>query len=270
VFVDLTIAIPTLNCANTLRSTLESVRPLKEAGAKIVVIDSNSSDGTIEIANKFADLLLQVPKGNMYAAVNAGLEHAPAEWMTYLNGDDLLYADAVRHSLNEGESSADVIYGCIDYIDEMGRFLHGWTSPQPRDYLALAAGCIMPIPQQGTVFRRSVFEGLKGFDIQYRFSGDFDFFLRAKLAGFRFLRQRTPRIGAFRLHPLQITQSRNADMIDEAMASMRANRLSVGRWHRVAAFARFRGRNWDAYLLRLMRSRQLAGSSRLQRTMGVN
>ena len=178
--LNLTIAIPTLNCAPTLRWTLESIRPLQEAGAKVVVADSNSTDGTREIALAFAESVLTVPKGNMYSAINAALNHAPSGWMTYINGDDLLYADAVQAALREPSDAADVIYAMIDYIDLAGRFLHAWTSTHESELLPLFARPVMPIPQQGTLFRRKVFEQL-GVLIAFPPHGG-DFFLRAKLA----------------------------------------------------------------------------------------
>lgn len=243
------------------------MRPLLEAGAELIVADSGSRDGTTEICRDFGAVVIQVPPGNLYQAVNEALRGAKQEWLTYLNGDDLIYSDVVKAALQEFGAAADVIYGCIDYIDFLGRFLGSWTSPPPREFVSLAAAGIMPIPQQGTMFRRRVFEKLNGFDLRYRYSGDFDFFLRAKLQGFTFIRRSIPRIAAFRLHSGQISQKREAEMIAECVDFRRRNVLPTRRVASIVAFSLFRARNWDTYVVRLLRTRQLQGTLRWNRTM---
>jgi len=47
----LTIITPTLNCAATFEATLLSIRPLVQAGAEHIVVDSGSTDGTVVLAS---------------------------------------------------------------------------------------------------------------------------------------------------------------------------------------------------------------------------
>ena len=238
-------------------------------GARLVAVDSNSTDGTREFLAQRVDKVLTVPKGNLYAAVNAGMRELNSEWLTYINGDDLLYADGVAAAMTCATEKVDVVYGSIDYVDGFGRFLHGWSSPRPSQYLTLASQTIMPIPQQGTLFRRKVFDELGGFDVRYKYSSDFDFFLRAKLAGFQFHRLKAPRVAAFRIHGSQISQSREREMIEEARDAVSRSGLNRGAIQRVSALTQFRASNWDAYLIRTLRARQLTGGWRLRRTMEI-
>ncbi|MDP1580171.1 MAG: glycosyltransferase family 2 protein [Candidatus Didemnitutus sp.] len=221
----LSIITPTLNSAATLRATLESIRPLVAAGAEHLVVDSNSTDETAALAETSGARVISYPRGNMYAAINAGMAEAKGDWLTYLNGDDLLYADAVTEALAQLGDSAEVIYGNLDYIDAQGRFLFSWRSPRPQ-HLPWLMQHYCPFPQQGALFRREVFERAKGFDTQYRFAGDYDFFVRCALRGARF-RKLTPRsIAAFRLLPTQLSQRLRGEMAPEGIKIRRELRAA--------------------------------------------
>lgn len=70
----LTIVTPTLNSERTIRSTLEALRPLVETGAEHIVVDSGSTDGTAEIAESAGSTVIYHPPGNMYGAINTGMQ----------------------------------------------------------------------------------------------------------------------------------------------------------------------------------------------------
>jgi glycosyltransferase involved in cell wall biosynthesis len=263
---NLGIVIPALNAAKTLPHTLAALAPLRDAGTEIVLVDSQSTDGTRKLAVAFGIPYLDVPRGNMYFAINAGFERMDREWLTYVNADDILFPDAVGRALGVAGQAAEVVYGSVDFVDQAGRHLHSWNSPAPAD-LPLLQPFVMPIPQLGTCFRRSVFERLGGFDVRYRYSADYDFFLRAQLAGVRFQRLREPRIGAFRLHSGQITHQRAREMAEEVgrirgKAGLRPRSLS-GR----LSYLRYRLCNWDSYLVRAIRNRHVYGKLRLRNSV---
>jgi glycosyltransferase len=256
----LTIVTPTLNCRSTLLQTLESVRPLCARGAAHIVVDSGSTDGTIDLAKESGVEIKTFPKGNMYAAINAGMEGNDAEWLTYINGDDLLYADAVIDALDGVSSSVDVIYGNIDYIDDVGRFLFSWRSPAPSRLWRIMAA-YSAVPQQGTLFRRRVLDRLGGFDTNFRYSADYDFWARALAAGFRFERYSRKTLAAFRLMPTQLSQAKKDEMAPEGKkirARLASGRTSFSRMLNRGVAAAFRvAKNVDNYWLRASRGRGL-------------
>lgn len=258
--VSLSIVTPTLNSAATLRATLESVRPLVAAGAEHIVVDSASTDGTAELAAASGARVLQYPKGNMYAAINAGLREARGEWLTYINGDDLLYADATLECLERLGEGADVIYGNLDYIDAHGRFLFSWRSPRPQ-HLGWLMQHYCPFPQQGMLFRREVFARAQGFDTQFRFAGDYDFFVRCCLRAERFRKFEDRSVAAFRLLPSQLSQRLREQMAPEGQRiRARLRELRPG-WNaragRPCATLYRWSTNVDSVLLRWQRGRQL-------------
>jgi len=211
----LAIITPTLNCAGSIAQTLESLRPLVEQGAEHIVVDSGSTDGTVELCRQAGARILTHPPGNLYAAVNAGIRASLGVWLTYLNGDDLLRADAIAAALTSADhAGADIIYGNIEVIDEAGRLLYAWRTP-PATWVRPLQPQIDLILQQGTLIRRDCWERLGGFDESFRYGSDYDFFLRASRADVRFAKHWGRAVAAFRAHAAQL--SRRVE-VQQAMA----------------------------------------------------
>jgi hypothetical protein len=151
-------------------------------------------------------------------------------------------------------------------MSSLGTFVHSWMSAAPADLLPLYSAGYSPLLQQGTLFRRSVFERLNGFDESYRFVGDADFWWRALEAGHVFRRDAHPPVAAFRLHSGQLTQRFNTPMQAEHERMVSAHggrRRSLRSW---SALCRFRGGNMPSYIVRFLRRRDLEGRIRLARS----
>lgn len=101
----LCIVIPVLDEAATLADRLRTLRPLREHGARLVVVDGGSSDATLEIARAYADVALQAPRGRG-AQMNAGAAACTAEVYLFLHADTHLPEDADRAVLNAVRSGA--------------------------------------------------------------------------------------------------------------------------------------------------------------------
>jgi len=100
----------------------------------------------------------------------------------------------------------DVAYGNIDYIDEFNRFLFLRRSP-PSCLLSYFSYFYNPFPQQGSIFSSKLYKSIGGFDTNYKYSADFDFFLRCSQAETDFLKYKTKSVAGFRLSPSQLSQS---------------------------------------------------------------
>lgn len=254
----LTIAIPTLNCVGTLPATLESLQRLGEE-VDVVIIDSGSNDGTLEVASSSGYKVIHAPPGNLYAAINKGIANAKSEWVTYINGDDILYPETVLDRLKNSKPEASVIYGTVDYIDFQGRFIHSWRPAGPHELLTLFQAGYSPMLQQGTLFRKALFDSLGGFDTKFRYVADSDFWFRALETGHSFSRTSFPSVAGFRLHGSQITHKFEGAMADEYIRmgiDHHVKRTPIGN---VSALL-WRLGNWPYYLMRYIRRKDLEGS----------
>jgi glycosyltransferase involved in cell wall biosynthesis len=90
----LSVVIITFNEEANIGRTLESVKPLVADGkGEIIVVDSGSTDRTVEIAKSFgAKVLVEEWKG--YASQkNSAIDKAEFDWILSLDADECIDAD---------------------------------------------------------------------------------------------------------------------------------------------------------------------------------
>lgn len=258
----LDVVTPTLNVAKYIENSLLSTKQLG-IYANHTIVDSGSNDGTLQKVRSAGVNTIYHPPGNMYAAINRGILETNSKWLTYLNGDDIIYPVAMSRALESAPDNCDVVYGNIDYIDDDGRFLHHWKSAPVRDFAGLFASLMMPFPQQGTIFRRSLWEKLGGFDEQFKFSADFDFFLRAFKMKAKFSYYDKLPLAAFRLHQDQISQNYADKMQIEGQLAVMNSALVTSHSEKITAVTRMRIRNINSYVVRIVRNLHLNQTLRI-------
>lgn len=89
----LSIIIPTLNEATGIARHLVRLRPLRDRGGEVIVVDGGSTDGTVAEARPFADVLLTSPRGRA-VQMNVGAARARGGALLFLHADTRLPPDA--------------------------------------------------------------------------------------------------------------------------------------------------------------------------------
>ena len=92
------VTVPTLNSAKTLRSTLLSVRDQTYKDTRITVVDSFSTDETVAIANEFTDQIIRY-KGKVLGARKEGFKYDPGDCHLLLDSDQVLEPTALERCL---------------------------------------------------------------------------------------------------------------------------------------------------------------------------
>jgi glycosyltransferase involved in cell wall biosynthesis len=265
--MDISCVVPTLNSGWSLAETLFSILNQKDCPVRVIVVDSGSQDNTLEVCKQFGVEVVYEPPGNMYRAINAGLRLCNTEWLTYTNSDDLWYSDAFHRLLSLGKAAqADLVYGICDWIDLHGRFLHSFNPPEPSQLRSFYRLGIQPFAQQVTVFRKRVFDCIGGFDEAYRHVADFDFYLRAYMAGCHFAYMPGAPVARFRLHAKQLSKNEGDLPTREVSLSVAKAGLSATLGDRLNFFL-WRISNLGNYSVRVLRRNQLEGCLRLSSSM---
>jgi glycosyltransferase involved in cell wall biosynthesis len=119
------ICIPTYNRKNYLRETLESVFAQTYKDYKVIVVDDGLTDGTeqmLKTANYPLKYFWQKNQGEL-AARNKLLALAEAEYITFIDSDDLLFPYAVEELMNivEDNGSDVIVYSSYVGIDQKGK-----------------------------------------------------------------------------------------------------------------------------------------------------
>jgi len=89
--VTLSVVLITQNEERNLSRTLESVMPLVRDGkGEIIVVDSGSTDRTVEIAQSYGAKIFIEPGKGFAAQKNSAMDKASMEWVLQLDADEAL------------------------------------------------------------------------------------------------------------------------------------------------------------------------------------
>lgn len=175
----ISIIIPTHNRAESLRSAIESILPLRdEADFEFVIVDNNSTDDTRRVVESYAPLARYVFEGNtsFTMARKAGADNAAGDVLLYLDDDVLVRPGSLKRIAEVFSQHADcgLVAGRIDpkytqppppWALECQKAFNGWSLfneeaiPEVRsDFqrVPAAAGPMMAI-------RRTAYDQVGGF-----------------------------------------------------------------------------------------------------------
>jgi rSAM/selenodomain-associated transferase 2 len=109
--VRLSVVIPCLDEAAGIVATLDALRPLRERGHEVIVVDAGD-DGTGTLARPRADQVLRAPRGRA-VQMNRGAEAATGNVLLFLHADTRLPASADQ-AIAEGLASTRRAWGRFD------------------------------------------------------------------------------------------------------------------------------------------------------------
>jgi hypothetical protein len=196
------IAMPSLNQARFIETSIRSVLSQKYPNLQFVIQDGGSVDDTMSVIDTFARHLHGVasePDSGQADAINRAFARTNAEIMGWLNSDDVLMPGALTAigAFFAKHPNVDVVYASRVVIDDSDLEVGRWVvPPNTHEFLDWADY----IPQETLYWRRSLWERIGGqLDTSLAFAMDWDLLLRFADAGATFacLPQT---IGAFRIH----------------------------------------------------------------------
>lgn len=92
------VTIPTRNSGSTLEACLASVRSQTYRNVEVIVIDSNSSDNTLEIAKKHGAKVITTD-WKLLGARYLGAKASIGEYVLLLDSDQILYNETIERSV---------------------------------------------------------------------------------------------------------------------------------------------------------------------------
>lgn len=159
--------------------TIESVLGQTYKQIEYIIVDGESTDGTLDVIAGFkeVDLLISEPDSGLYDAMNKGIKLATGDYLWFLNSGDQVYSkDTVAKMVDGLQDRPDVIFGETVIIDENQNEI-GDRRLKPPDTLtwkSFRQG--MVVCHQSILVKREL---APAYDLNYRLSSDIDWSIRA-------------------------------------------------------------------------------------------
>jgi glycosyltransferase involved in cell wall biosynthesis len=176
------VVVPCHRQAHHLPDALASLLAQTYPHVEIVVVDDGSPDNSGEVARRRPGVrVVRQEQEGLAGARNTGIRHTNGDYLVFLDADDQLLPDALQTGVDHLRAHPEAAFAS-------GHYRHvaadGSELPTPRQrriegdhYAALLRHNIAGMP--GTVmFRRAVFEHVRGFDGSVPGCEDYELYLR--------------------------------------------------------------------------------------------
>ncbi|MGV8137969.1 MAG: glycosyltransferase family 2 protein [Mangrovibacterium sp.] len=175
-----------LNGSSHIEQTIQSVLNQAYSNLEYIIIDGGSTDGTIDVIKKYQNRITywesEADKG-ISDAFNKGIRKATGDVIGIINADDWYEPDALERIAEEYTSNPEIgiFYGMTAFRRGGNVHLH---PVKPLAHVGLFWG--MSLTHPGVFVRKKTYDSVGMFNLSYRLAMDYDFLLRALLAGIKF------------------------------------------------------------------------------------
>ncbi len=212
------IVIPVYNAQKYLKECLESAVNQKYQPCEIIAVNDGSTDGSLEILQKYSDKIRIINKknGGTASALNAGINIMNGDWFKWLSADDVLYPEATSELIREVKKTQNdknrIYYSDYEIIDNEGINLEKIIEPNYNllDSFDMKVVLLDHYVGNGTtsLIAKETFEKYGLFDESIGYQEDYELWLRlCLLHDFRV--HLIPKVLAkYRIHDTQLTQTK--------------------------------------------------------------
>ena len=174
----ISIITASYNSVRTIEQTIASVLCQTYPDIEYIIIDGGSTDGTVEVIEKYADRIaywVSEPDRGIYHAFNKGVRAATGDYVEFLGSDDALAGPRAI------EQIAGYLADDVDILSCCAWFVLGGTGKQRLGTNAYARnpatyhGGMVP---HGAMFTKRTLQLARPFDESYRIAADYKFFLQ--------------------------------------------------------------------------------------------
>ena len=178
-----TIITPVLNGSKFIEETITSIFNQEFRDFEFIIVDGDSTDGTIDIINKYKskiDKFISEKDNGMYDAIDKGISVSNGKYILWVNSDDILADNNSLKNLSFflKKNESPWITGRASYIFRNQKKIFSFIPyiyPKFVIKNGLAHDCFWGfIQQESTVFSKELYEKVGGFNKKLKMAGDFD------------------------------------------------------------------------------------------------
>tara|TARA_B100001175_G_C19481684_1_gene627462 strand:+ start:1078 stop:1809 length:732 start_codon:yes stop_codon:yes gene_type:complete len=176
----LSIITPTFNSQKNLSRCLSSVIDQNFDNYEQLIIDNSSTDKTISIAKEINNSRIKIISerdNGIYDAMNKGINFSKGKYLLFLNSDDELTDNFFFKKIGKilEKEKIDILYSNIEYSKNILNIKRKYI-PGDIDNIGKLG---YHLPHPGTIIKSNYLKGIGLFDLKYKISADFDFFIKA-------------------------------------------------------------------------------------------
>lgn len=176
----ISIVIPVYNGERDLEETLKSVFAQTYRNTELIVVDDGSTDGTLQILDRYAGQLRLIRQQNKGAAAarNLGVKEAKGSWIAFLDADDLWESSKLEQQMTACGSCAwsytdFIFFGGVNDGQRDSVF-----TPKHQGWILEKIICGNFIGTSTVLVRRQALLDVGGFDESLRSIQDWDLWVR--------------------------------------------------------------------------------------------
>ena len=168
---------------NIERSLLDTIAQSYK-DLELIVIDGGSTDGTVDVLKKYSSKIIWLSEKDkgIYDAMNKGAKIASGEWILYHNcGDFFSSNESISEMFKTGvNEDVCVLYGNCRFVNNYGYIDRIPPLSNPGYDLHM-----MPVFHPAAFIRTS-YQKSHSYDLSYKSSADYDFFIKCLKEGGKF------------------------------------------------------------------------------------
>lgn len=174
----ITIITASYNAAATIEQTISSVVCQDYPNIEYVIVDGGSTDETLRIIKKYEKYgikWISESDNGLYDALNKGVQLATGDYIEIIGADDALTGrDIISRVVCQMKPGVDLLCGQAWYVDETSKTQSPFLNTNMRNKNTYRGGMT---PHAAMFARREILIRYP-FDVSYRISGDYKFFLQ--------------------------------------------------------------------------------------------
>lgn len=178
----ISVIIPLYNKSAAVERSVQSVLTQSFSDFELIIVDDGSTDDSLDIVKRIQDdriVIIEQENGGPSKARNTGVHHAKGEWIVFLDADDELLPDALRHlyEVSIQYPRADIIDGAYKIRSGNVEKLHGRCDGEVKDnYKSFFYRDILP--RTGNALFRRILLQKYPYDVRIRRYEDVEFIMR--------------------------------------------------------------------------------------------
>lgn len=169
----ISVIVACKNEKDTIQKTLDSIFEQTYKDFEVIVLDGNSTDGTLEFLRKTPRIRLVTGEENgIYPAMNKGIELAQGEILYFLNANDSLYSIDVFEKIVAVfvTQNVDFIYG-----DTLFHNQDGTTFISHKDFYSKFVWAYRNLNHQSIFYKKALFDRYGKYDENLKILADVEF-----------------------------------------------------------------------------------------------